>query len=156
MLRMYFELKEQTVFDVDIYFRNLFRPEWLQDPLVTQMIKDVDKSDVLSPYCIQSPVLGQIPPTTLSGGVQALILMLKTDFEIWASTCGDNCAKWILEIANKRAEQGKDLTICLEHYLDFGYWDSYYDTGKDLEFFCVDTNKIEGYEAYTDKIGMLA
>ena len=156
MLRIYFELKERTVFDVDIYFRNLFKPEWLQDNLVKQMIKDVDKSDVLGPYCIQSPVLGQIPPTTLSGGVQALILMLKTDLEIWATACGDNCAKWILAIAEKKKEEGKDLTICLEHYMDFGYWEEYHDTGKDLEFFCLDTGKVEGYEKYTDKIGFLS
>ena len=32
-----------------------------------------------------------------------------------ASACGDNCAKWILEIAKK-----KDLTIRLGYLMDFG------------------------------------
>ena len=32
-----------------------------------------------------------------------------------ASACGDNCAKWILEIAKH-----KDLTINLRHIMDFG------------------------------------
>ena len=32
-----------------------------------------------------------------------------------ASTCGDNCAKWILKIAENR-----DLTINLRHLMDFG------------------------------------
>ena len=32
-----------------------------------------------------------------------------------ASACGDNCAKWILQIAEK-----KDLTINLRHIMDFG------------------------------------
>lgn len=32
-----------------------------------------------------------------------------------ASVCGDNCAKWILQIAKQ-----KDLTINLRHIMDFG------------------------------------
>ena len=32
-----------------------------------------------------------------------------------ASVCGDNCAKWILEIARR-----KDLSINLRHIMDFG------------------------------------
>lgn len=32
------------------------------------MIKDIDDSEVLSGECINSPVLGQIPPERLSGG----------------------------------------------------------------------------------------
>ncbi len=32
-----------------------------------------------------------------------------------ASVCGDNCAKWILEIARR-----KDLAINLRHIMDFG------------------------------------
>ncbi|MBR3160025.1 MAG: DUF4869 domain-containing protein [Atopobiaceae bacterium] len=37
-----------------------------------------------------------------------------------ASTCGDNCAKWILEIARLHGEEGHDLTINLRHLMDFG------------------------------------
>ena len=32
-----------------------------------------------------------------------------------ASTCGDNCAKWLLEIGKTR-----DVTINLRHMMDFG------------------------------------
>lgn len=32
-----------------------------------------------------------------------------------ASTCGDNCAKWILKLAEER-----DITINLRHIMDFG------------------------------------
>ena len=63
-----------------------------------KMIKDVDDSDVLSGECIMSPVFGQIPPERLSGGVKTLLLILNEPDRIFnASTCGDNCAKWILE-----------------------------------------------------------
>ena len=85
------------------------------------MIKDVDNSDVLSGECINSPVLGQILPERLSGGVKTLLLMLNEPDKIFnASTCGDNCAKWILEIGKL-----KDLTINLRHMMSFG---------KDAEF----------------------
>lgn len=40
--------------------------------------------------------------------------MYETDFEIWSTACGDNCSKWILEIAKR-----KDITISLEHYMMF-------------------------------------
>ena len=115
MLNIRFSAVEDTIFYVDDFFNSDYEESWLEDPFVQEMILDVDKSKVLSPNCIESPILGQIPPTKLSGGVKALILMLKTDEEVWATACGDNCAKWITKIAEM-----KDLTICLEHFMNFG------------------------------------
>ena len=106
MLSIRWGTTEDTVELVESVFDNNYEEEWLDDPLVKEMVLDVDKSEILSPYCIQSPVLGQIPPTGLSGGVKALIMALKTDWEIWATACGNNCAKWFLEIGKR-----KDLTI---------------------------------------------
>ena len=55
----------------------------------------MNDSEVLSDECINSPVLGQIPPERLSGGVKTLLLILNEPDRIFnASTCGDNCAKW--------------------------------------------------------------
>jgi hypothetical protein len=52
----------------------------------------------------------------LSGGVKTLILVLFEPTKIFnASTCGDNCAKWLLKIAEK-----EDRTINLRHIMDFG------------------------------------
>lgn len=95
-------------------FMSRMQPEWLDDPFVKEMVLDVDKSEIVSPYCINSPVLGQIAPSYLSGGVLALILMYKTDYIVNASKCGDNCSKWIQRISEK-----KDLTIYLEHVMGF-------------------------------------
>ena len=82
-----------------------------------EMIKDVDKSEVVGPHLIQSPVLGPISTKELSGGVKTLILMAfdETGKVFNASACGNNCAKWILKIA-----ESKDLTINLRHVMDFG------------------------------------
>ena len=114
----FFYAKSRTCsfIDINIYFKNSYEPEWLEAELAKKMIKDIDDSEVLSGECINSPVLGQIPPERLSGGVKTLLLILNEPDRIFnASTCGDNCAKWILKIAEK-----KDLTINLRHIMDFG------------------------------------
>ena len=80
------------------------------------MIQDVDRSTVLDSGVIDSPVLGRIPPTGLSGGVKTLILVKFEKDKIFnASTCGDNCAKWLLKIA-----ASEDRTINLHHLMEFG------------------------------------
>ena len=80
------------------------------------MIKDIDGSDVIGPRLIDSPFLGAIPTERLSGGVKTLMLMNFDSEHIFnASACGDNCASWILKIAQK-----KDLTIRLGYLMDFG------------------------------------
>ena len=62
------------------------------------------------------PVNEEIPPERLSGGVKTLLLMLNEPEKIFnASTCGDNCAKWILEIGKQQ-----NLTINPRHMMSFG------------------------------------
>ena len=105
----------EVLTDAPRYFDNVWEDEWLEDPLVKQMIKDVDNSEVISPHLIESPVLGPIGPKDISGGVKVLILLLKdTSFIYNISNCGDNCAKWILEIC-----KDKDIVAYLEHVMHF-------------------------------------
>lgn len=94
MLYITFGDTEDMIRDCKLYFDYNYEPEWLDDPLVREMIKDVDKSEVISRNIINSPVLDEITPKELSGGVKTLILMLKEpDTVFYASNCGDNCAK---------------------------------------------------------------
>ncbi len=80
------------------------------------MIKDIDKSEVIGPRVIDSPVLGGISPRELSGGVKTLIDIYKQPDKVFnASACGDNCAKWLLAIGDMM-----DVTINLRHIMDFG------------------------------------
>lgn len=96
MLKVFFGMNWEAISYPDTYFQFNWEAEWFKDPLVQEMVLDIDDSRVLSPYCIESPVLGQIPPDMLSGGVKALILMLKVpDIVIDLISCGDNCSKWI-------------------------------------------------------------
>lgn len=116
MLTIIYGDESNCVYNTNVYFKNTYEPEWFEAKLAKQIVREVDDSEVLSSECIQSPVLGQIPPERLSGGVKTLLLILNEPEKIFnASTCGDNCAKWILEIGKR-----EDVTINLRHMMDFG------------------------------------
>jgi len=107
---------DDVIYNTSVYFKFNYDPEWLMDTEVQSMIKDIDKSVVLGSGAIDSPVLGVIAPVMLSGGVKTLILVDKVPDKIFnASNCGDNCAPWLLKIAN-----AKNITINLRHIMDFG------------------------------------
>ena len=116
MLNIYFGDMPSAIYNTEIYFKNTYEDSWLLDGFASMVIKKVDSSDVLDAQAIRSPVLGIIPPTALSGGVKTLLLMKNCPNEVFnASTCGDNCARFILELAKE-----KDVTINLRHIMDFG------------------------------------
>ena len=116
MLNVVLGTMPEAVYNTAIFFKNDYEDEWITDPLVKEMIRDVDKSEVLYSGVIDSPILGKIPPLSLSGGVKTLILVLFEPERVFnASTCGDNCAKWLLKIA-----ETEDRTINLRHIMDFG------------------------------------
>lgn len=101
--------------DAPSYFDNVYEDEWIEDSFVKEMIQDVDSSTVISAHIIESPILGPITPKELSGGVKVLILMLKDDSFVYNLTnCGNNCAKWVLKIAEQ-----KDLTVYLQYMIRF-------------------------------------
>lgn len=117
MLSIYLGQMEEAIYYPPAYFNNTYDDEWITDSLTVEMIKDVDKSEVIGPHLIESPVLGPISVKEISGGVKTLILMAFDDSGrvFNASACGNNCAKWILEIGKR-----KDLTINLRHIMNFG------------------------------------
>lgn len=116
MLSIYFGDMPEAIYNTSVYFQNQYADSWITSDLSKQMIQDVDHSKVISAQLIESPVLGAIPPTQLSGGVKTLILMAYDKKHIFnASTCGDNCAKWILAMGKE-----KKLVINLRHLMDFG------------------------------------
>ena len=119
MLNIYFGEMPEAIYDTSTYFRHAYKDNWITDSLSVEMIKDVDNSEVLGSNLIQSPVLGPIAPNQLSGGAKTLILIHKDSGKVFnASKCGDNCAKWILQMAEK-----KKKVINLRHIMDFGNGD---------------------------------
>ena len=116
MLSVCFGNMPDAIYNTAVFFKNDYEDAWITDPFVRQMIRDVDHSEVIDSGIIDSPVLGKIPPLNLSGGVKTLILVKFEPEKIFnASTCGDNCAKWLLKIA-----EAEDRTVNLRHMMDFG------------------------------------
>ena len=95
------DMEKKYVYNTSMYFDNTYLDNWLTDDL-----------------SVDSKALGVIPVTKISGGLKTLLLLRHDDTKIFnASTCGDNCAKWILRIAK---ESKKDIVINLRHVMDFG------------------------------------
>lgn len=116
MLSVYFGEMPEAIYNTSVYFKNTYLDSWFDDEFAQRMIKSIDKAQVLGDGLIQSPVLGKIAPTQLSGGVKTLLLIYnKPNMVFNASTCGNNCAWWILRMASKC-----DITINLRHLMIFG------------------------------------
>ena len=116
MLRVWFGDKDNAIYNTSVFFKNRYKDEWIVDDFARKVISDVDHSKVVDSNSIESPVLGNISPLQLSGGVKALILMKHFPGKVFnASNCGDNCAKWILELGDEQ-----DFSINLFHVMDFG------------------------------------
>lgn len=139
MLKIVFGDIENSIYHPPTYFDNQYEDEWITDPLSVAMIKEIDKSEVISAHLIESPVLGPISTKEISGGVKTLMLMAFDESgKIFnGSLCGDNCAKWIVEIGRK-----KDLTINLHHVMDFS-------SAGDFDAVMLNTGKpVHGYAEY--------
>lgn len=116
MLSVYYGDMPEAIYNPALFFKNSYSDDWITDELSKEMIRDVDKSEVIGARIIDSPVLGGITPRELSGGVKTLICIYKRPDRVFnASACGDNCAKWLLEIGKRQ-----NVTINLRHLMDFG------------------------------------
>lgn len=116
MLHIYFGDMPTAIYNTEVFFKNTYEEGWLLDDFAKKVIKKIDNSEVVDAQAIKSPVLGVIPPTDLSGGAKTLLLIKNCPDKVFnASTCGDNCAKFILELAKSR-----DITINLRHIMNFG------------------------------------
>ena len=116
MLHIYFGDYPEAIYNTNVYFDNTYKDKWITKSISKEIIKDVDKSEVLDEKTILSPIFGNMSPKKLSGGTKTLLLIDNDSKKVFnASTCGDNCAKWILKIA-----QDRKVVINLRHLMDFG------------------------------------
>ena len=116
MLHVFYGDMPEAIFNTAVFFKNSYDDEWIVNDLSKQMIADVDSSIVLGTGVIDSPILGKIAPERLSGGVKTLMLVkFMPEMVFNASTCGNNCARWLLKIA-----ENEDRTINLRNIMDFG------------------------------------
>lgn len=114
MLSIFFGDKPEAAYGPTWFLFN-YDPEWFKDPFVEKMMEDIDHSSYRGGELIESEVLGPIPPERLSGGLKTLILIYKKrDMIFDATSCGPNCAKWLLEIGKK-----EDVTVTLNYIMPF-------------------------------------
>lgn len=114
---------QNTIFAIDGYFDSAWEPEWIDNDFARMVIKDIDKSDVISSRIIRSPFLGNIDPTWLSGGVKCLLCLMFGNVDKWIfdiTVCGNNCANWIQYIG-----ENKNITVQLAYMMHF------FDRSKD-------------------------
>ncbi len=112
MLKIFYGEMDEVCYG-PIWFKYSYELDWFQDAFVQQMLVSVDKSRYITGGVIESPVLGPIPPEKLSGGLQTLIMIYEMPQKIFdATSCGANCAKWLLEIGKKQ-----DVTVNLRYYM---------------------------------------
>lgn len=118
MLNVYFGDMPNAIYNTSLYFDNTYLDSWITDEFGRKVIKSIDKGTVLSAGAVDTKALGVIPVKQISGGTKTLLLIHNEPDKVFnASNCGDNCAKWILKIADMHKE---DITINLRHMMDFG------------------------------------
>ncbi len=97
MLNIFYGDMKEAVYNTASYFKYDYEENWIVDPMVKEMIQDVDKSTVIDSGVIDSPVLGKIPPIGLSGGVKTLILVLSrrkcSMYRLAVTTVQSGCSK---------------------------------------------------------------
>lgn len=119
MLKMFFDMKyipegmSFTEVEASRNFDSVYNPDDLQDELCKEIIKEIDKSEVISPYNIYSPVLGSIPPKRISGGSKALMLAYKYNYVICTANLGDNCVNMLGKISDIM-----DVYVLIRSFMD--------------------------------------
>ncbi len=115
MLHIHFRTTEKTIEDIDRYFPLNFKSEWLENEFVREMIKDISTVDFINEKMIDTLIEEEICTDELPRQIKVLLcLLFKPENEYYGTYCGDECGRWILEIAKKH-----DITLAFDHILRF-------------------------------------
>lgn len=107
---------ENYIYNVEGKFFRTKKKDWFNREDVKEVIKGIDNTIAVKDEYLENPKFGAISPMQLSTGCKSVILMIVQDKPVYATHCGDNCAKYILKAAEK-----KDIHIVLHHCLNFAY-----------------------------------
>lgn len=81
MLSIYLGEFDEAIYHPPTYFDNRYEDEWITNPLSVDMIKDIDKSEVISDHLIDSPILVRFLISHTRN--RSLFLLPKTDIVTW-------------------------------------------------------------------------
>ena len=130
MLHIIFGDCEEAIYNTSSFFDNQYLDCWFDDEFAAEVIKGIDKGEILSSHAVNTKALGVIPATKIAGGTKTVLLVKNRPEMIFnASTCGDNCAKYLLKIGKMQ-----DVTINLHHIMNFGK--------RKFEIHIINTDKI--------------
>ena len=92
MLHIYFGKMQDAIYNTEVYFKNTYQEDWITGDFAREVIKGVDRSEVLDKHLIKSPVLGLIPPTFLSGGTKTLLLIKNCPDMVFNASTSIRCS----------------------------------------------------------------
>ncbi|MCM1222809.1 MAG: DUF4869 domain-containing protein [Lachnospiraceae bacterium] len=128
MLHIYFgeidpnnmkDIPRYYIHNVDAFFDAYFEEEWMQNEIAKRAVKEIDKSELIAPKIIESPVLKTISHEWLSGGAKQIIMSYSVPEVVYdGDNLGDNCWPLLLEISKER-----DIAISLSYYPIFKWVD---------------------------------
>lgn len=118
MMSISWGLTDECHYYIDAEFEEIVEMDWFDDPLVKEILADIDNCIIEGLRCVDldDPKI-KFPIDELSTGSKGLIMLLKLDydtFRIYGSAFGDNCTKWLLKIAKSR-----DFILELCHDMNF-------------------------------------
>ena len=116
---------EHFVLDTRVWFSQHKKPEWFEDPFVKEFLKEVDNTEVLFEEALKDYRGRGISTEMISTGCKTLcdIYFDNEGTIFYGSAMGDNCIPFLIRISEQ-----KDVTIVLEHYMDFP--EHYFEEGK--------------------------
>ena len=122
----------EYIWDIDTDFDNCFEDAWTSSGFAKRVIKEIDSSDLVGTKVVDSPWLGVIPITSISGGAKNLILAENMDgIALDGDNFGDNCYTLLHELAKKKAI-----------YMNLTYFADPKDIPKDFKAYVINTGEV--------------
>ena len=114
MLNIYVGEMANSLTQVKSYFNNVLEDKYLETDFAKKVVKEIDNSDLINKNLVISPVIGSIPPSMISGGSKALIILNFTDEIIPLYLMGENCYPILANIS-----KDKDVTVTTDSTVRF-------------------------------------
>ncbi|GFH91449.1 hypothetical protein IMSAGC002_02705 [Lachnospiraceae bacterium] len=107
----------QYIHDIDGFFDGYFCEQWMNNEWADRVLELIDKSILIAPKIVESPILGSISHEWISGGAKQLIMMNCEQYIVYdGDNLGDNCWELLLELG-----QTKDIMMSLSYYPRFSW-----------------------------------
>lgn len=142
--------EEKIVYNVPPVFGVLKTREWFNDPLIKRVIKEVDRKD-----CDDGDTVDllasryKMTPDNLCGGTKALCLIKFTPVVLTLTLMGENCYKYLFEMARNEDRRIAMTSFCMFTDEDLGDTKIYFENTDTI---C--TNHWEFWDCYEKVRGL--